>query len=182
MKVRQGFVSNSSSSSFIIPEESYKNIFDLAKKMIPVREWSGDKKLIEKIEKYEKEGMNPNTPICFNSCNYETFIVKLYKYYVISTCNNHPWENFLDMGMGYIPSELKKYGDFEDLENIYYNKEFFYVEYDVYATDNSDKYCYCLDHWAPTPKPRGENFYICLECYNKIKNLKRIKNVHNRKK
>ena len=75
MKTRNSFVSNSSSSSFILGEKEYASVFDLAKAMIPARGWNGkeysddydeepkynetedfDKELVKTIEEAEIRG------------------------------------------------------------------------------------------------------------------------------
>jgi hypothetical protein len=90
MKYRNGFVSNSSSSSFIL--QSSKSVLDYAMMMVPCREWETDADLIHHLKSLKKvKEYIRNTPIAFNSCNYWTYIVKLGKYVYIDTCNNHDW-------------------------------------------------------------------------------------------
>lgn len=97
MKIRNGFVSNSSSSSFVISlsENNCATVFDLAKKMIRRRDFDDNESLITKLDKLVAEGIDPNTNISFNSCNYETYIVKEGDLAFINTCNNHDFEQIL---------------------------------------------------------------------------------------
>ena len=185
MKTRQGFVSNSSSSSFILSKDSYDSVFDLAKEMIPARDWESDNDLIKKIEEAEIRGMDPNTSISFNSCNYETYIVKYKDYYLISTCNNHCWQDHINDGLNHFPKELRslvdwgedpQYGSsdgsaFEQLEDVVTKlSSFWYAEYDVggkplsYENPERAKHS-CSDHYVDIIKINGVAKPICVACY-----------------
>ena len=107
MKIRQGFVSNSSSSSFIIEVgKPYKNSAELAIDMIALREWENDDELISKINKRIQEQPEDKIPknIFFYTCNEETFIVNDGKFLMVDTCNNHPWRAGVE-GMMY-PTDI----------------------------------------------------------------------------
>jgi hypothetical protein len=108
MKVRDGFESNSSSSSFVFREgHPYKNVFELALVLIPCREWDNDEDLVQKVrdELENKNGRNPNTPVMFRSCNEDTYILRVDpgkdkdKYFVVSTCHNHVWVREDEIGI-----------------------------------------------------------------------------------
>jgi len=127
MKRRSGFVSNSSSSSFIANIGAFNSTLDIALAMIPFRDYENDQKLIEKAK--QLSGVFPsNTPITFSSTNYETYIYTTNlesgeEVYVIDTCNNHPFieiEEFRDT-----PDELMEKMDKEELScrQTYYNIE-----------------------------------------------------------
>ena len=105
MKTREGFVSNSSSTSFIVRAGAYPNLFSLAQDMILCRFrtdysedgkhekkifWKDNGELIDKIEK-AKTKMNPDMGISFPTSNYDTYIMKVGGYYAVQTCNNHQW-------------------------------------------------------------------------------------------
>lgn len=178
MKVRIGFVSNSSSSSFVIPKKEYSSVFDLAKKMIPSRDWQdSDNELIRKIEESEIRGMDKNTSICFQSCNYETYIVLYKDYYLVSTCNNHSWD--IDGTLGFFPKDLKEIvsseGEsypFEELEGVVSKlSTFWYPEYDVGGTpldyDDPDYRKFnCREHSSGSIRIKGMPDPVCLECYS----------------
>ena len=188
MKIRSGFVSNSSSSSFILSKNSYLSVFELAKEMIPSRDWSDDADLVENIEKAEIKGMDPNTSICFNSCNYNTYIVKYKEYYLVATCSNHNWD--LDQySLNHFPKELRDLVDWqenpnwgssfslamEELEEVVYTlSSFWYPEYNIggtplrYDSPEIEKYaCETGEHyWVDIIKINGVKKPVCVACYS----------------
>ena len=97
MKTRNGFVSNSSSSSFIIPGGDIK---DIAESMIDTisEEYEGYRKhkklwksnLAKALKK--RDVKNEKLGITFPSCNYDTYIIKKEGTVYITTCNNYHWE------------------------------------------------------------------------------------------
>ena len=109
MKIRTGFVSNSSSSNFII-DGSYKTVFDLAKAMINIRDedYDGDPKYrleIANINKAIREGRDPDSSIFFMSCSYDTWIKKVFGLYLVTSCKNEPFLNELE-GVCFCPSHI----------------------------------------------------------------------------
>ena len=88
MKVRDGFVSNSTSSSFVIRTGVYKSVFDLAQHMVKCRDWESDNDLILAIERGKKR-LDRNSSIAFHTCNYDTFIRQFGDRIYIQTCHNH---------------------------------------------------------------------------------------------
>lgn len=110
MKIRNGFVSNSSSSSFVISVDDFPSVRSLATYMInkkiqedlytaedykyygesadDIKEYiEYDKKLIKRLKNVDE-----NSPVSFPSCNYDTYIKRIGDYYLVSTCNNTDWD------------------------------------------------------------------------------------------
>jgi len=101
MKIRKGFVSNSSSSSFIIDAE---NTTDALEKILNglQRYYENNsfyKNREEPIKNYIKYHTNKNNSICIPwVVNYPTIIHKLNDDRIrIDTCNNIYWEEYLDI-------------------------------------------------------------------------------------
>jgi hypothetical protein len=132
MKIRQGFVSNSSSSSFCVKRSKYPTAADLAQDMVLCRGWENDEELFQKIEDCkDKEN------IAFNTCNFETYIATYDDVYTVQTCNNHNWWESID-GMCYdYPEELEEkgrdWGEAHDYchHNLGKEKDFYWPEYDL---------------------------------------------------
>ncbi len=126
MKIRTGFVSNSSSSSYVIfhPEDNGINTVAVAIEMLRAlaTEWEKDwpeeisrisnmKQIADRLEELNNIDENPQL-IIESSCNYKTFIWAADKYpdkdnderYVntpkpvirISTCNNDNWDSCIE--------------------------------------------------------------------------------------
>ena len=98
MKIRLGFVSNSSSSNFIVNGYSYFSLFDLAKAMIQIRTndsetWTDVE--TSSINKAIEEDRDPNTSIYFATCNYDTYIKEVFGHYIVISSNNHPFRDNL---------------------------------------------------------------------------------------
>jgi len=132
MKIRKGFVSNSSSSSFILDLNSDNPIFnttyDIAKYMIGCRDgYENNNILLNKLEKAIKKNIiTKESNLYFRSCNYDTYIVREYNYnkIYIATCNNHDFE------------KLNNYYAEEDelLDSVKNNERFYDIEQEIFIT------------------------------------------------
>jgi hypothetical protein len=119
MKTRHGFVSNSSSSSFMVMDSSL-HIADLAYVMIALREWENDAKLMQhalEMKKYLPEECG----IAFHTCNYETYIYRDDAGWIqVRTCNNHDW-GLLDINTAPLYEDAQ--------EEIPYGTPFYWLEH-----------------------------------------------------
>lgn len=130
MKGREGFVSNSSSSSFVFRVgHPFRDVFELALRMIPIRDWTeeemeagamNDEKTLTKLMALD---MDPNTPLTFASCNEDTHILKVDtekdSYLVVQTCHNHRFDEIEGSLNGYpsdLVKELKRLADSNPIE------------------------------------------------------------------
>jgi len=191
MKIRSGFVSNSSSSSFIASKGEYSSSLDIALDMIPLRDYERDQQLVEKVKGLK--GILPdNTNITFSSINYDTFIYE-YKMkgedvYVIETCNNHmfyeidkltnmPEEFENELTKNEIVSTLKFY----DVE-----LDLFYKKFGYYGEDRveGDTCPMCTKHYCffviLTEGERAGDL-VCPSCYAKELEKKKPIEVYERK-
>ena len=165
MKIRSGFVSNSSSSSFIIKYDCYSSTFELAKAMVLDRGWDEDAELVEKIEygqaKWGDCKDHPTQmPIAFHTCNYDTYINYKDGKYLVNTCNNHVF-TCIDK----YNNDVEWLGDYDnDMTGVV----FYFPEYDLLAK-KSDVYKYCDKHYDNYLCPLiGDGEFgdpCCLKCY-----------------
>ena len=103
MKYRYGFVSNSSSSSFVIwdtkqtTSQVMLQMLELVRKEHEEEEWKEGAKAVDKVIKWLKKNLDFDKPLLYpNTCNYETWIWKdASGNILIDTCNNHDcnWES-----------------------------------------------------------------------------------------
>lgn len=160
MKVRNSFVSNSSSSSFVFNEDNeYKTTLDIAKAMVPLRDWDNDEELIQKL----MDMGDYDLPIAFRSCNYDTYIAREGKTFYIFTCNNHQFYDILPHD--YYEEDWKLEMDIRENNYFYwpeYNIETRAISYDeIIANGGLKSYC---DKCYMTFQRNKEGIIICPKC------------------
>ena len=104
MKIRNGFVSNSSSSNFIVSSSAHDSVYDLSKAMIEIRDDSYDEggfgsnsEEIGNLNQAIKDGRDINENVTFSSCSYDTFIKKIEGAYIVTSCTNVPFTTNLSI-------------------------------------------------------------------------------------
>jgi len=185
MKLRNGFVSNSSSSSFIIGsvgdplllkameaagESKNIPIKDVAREMLK----SSDRK---KYIKWLKKVPENVKFICFNSCNYDTEIMAYENYVTVLTCNNESfdWDTAFDIIETRYNVNRKYIEDTDLWEDLvrgspYYSTNGEY-KFDEFNDDLSIYLTYSLEKIA---KEYGPAAYICEKGVMLYENENRI--------
>ena len=171
MKIRNGFVSNSSSSSFIISDKHFPTVRSLAIYMLnkKIEDYESDFDEEEKEENYYDKllitrlsNVDENDPVSFSSCNYDTYIKKVADCYLVSTCNNTRWElydyttSLTESAINELKEIQKNYiesddDDYNTIENILDNDyDFSSFDNDYYSLDKEiigvETYDYCPNH------------------------------------
>ena len=177
MKIRTGFVSNSSSSSFVVAGSSFKNVWALADKMLDIRDedWgTKDKDIRQRMRAALNQGMSPDSPISFPTTNEDTYIVKVDDDYVVATCNNHCWYDSLPQRRERPSAILEKLGaqDWECLEfDLMTMFDFYFPLFSItgrrqgYVRKRNVLSCGVKDHFTSDLiiKPDGSTF--CPQCF-----------------
>ena len=196
MKIRNGFVSNSSSSSFIVRfDEKYPNTLAIAESMIKNRfeEWHEFKEndddthpteiqIYKNIERLKKTDVI-NMPMFFRSTNYDTYIMAITdKYAYVDTCNNTNWD-VKNISIHKVPDDLiesfPNVDRFGELNlDIVYDNEYYILETGLIAKAPAEydtcKKCYD-SYWYI------DGVKYCIKCdWNKISRglkLNKVKNL-----
>jgi hypothetical protein len=148
MKIINGFVSNSSSSSFIVRfDERYPNTLAIAESMFKNRfsDWRDYDKENEYFPREERAFKNieklkgskyENMPMYFRSTNYDTYIKAISeKFAFVDTCNNIHWDIKDEPNTTFnAPPEIMELypdtiNDYNELEiRIKYDTEYYILE------------------------------------------------------
>lgn len=191
-----GFVSNSSSSSFIASAK----IDVIAKSMLKtiIKEFSSDwgqkatKKELKEYKKWQdnlkialknKDVKTGKIGIVMPSCNYDTYIIFKDDMVYISTCNNHSWNtdewnvshngDGEDMGTEDVPCKIIKDKDFFNVRNkLIHSRENYFDMNDVSMNSCPNPKC---------DKTSGIYSYVvvdgkmvCASCYQGVLNTKEM--------
>lgn len=101
MKVRTGFVSNSSSLSFIVSDPQIKTTAECAFIMLEYLIGKYDGRPVAKelgeARDWVEDNLEYNMPIVLPwTCNYETWIWSNHNGVCVDTCNNHNWWDMIE--------------------------------------------------------------------------------------
>jgi len=181
MKIRNGFVSNSSSSSFIV---SGTDIKEIATSMLDIvvedfSEWNENSK--ERLKIYGKWQKNLQTifklnnkdilegkiGVCFPSTNYDTYILLKDEDIIhVDTCNNHSWD--LNTWRELDCNEIEGMNDFLYFD-VAINKLRKKLDYYIHDHNNKTKIVKTCSCDIYTYYHDAKDYPICPECGKKIK-------------
>jgi hypothetical protein len=174
MKIRNGFVSNSSSSSFMIQGG---DIAETSMSMLRtiIADFKGfDPKKERDTKRYKiwmanlktalknKDVKDGKIGITMPSCNYETYLILCQGYLYITTCNNHHWD-----------IDDRNYEDSDNHEKIYglvRNCYFYNVRnkmihsYEKYEDSNQSKCPNCTHYYGNYIIDKKGN-RLCASCF-----------------
>jgi hypothetical protein len=180
MKTRNGFVSNSSSSSFIINGK----IQDVAKSMLKtvIADYSDGNKSKKDLATYKKwtdnlkkalknkDVLSGKLGVTMPSCNYETYIIKVNDETHVSTSRNHEWDlDYIRCGGGSDDGENDivyqsiENADFIDVRNSMVHSREHWVE-DIECPACIKNGCY-----GHGPYIICEGKTLCSDCYGEVK-------------
>jgi hypothetical protein len=166
MKIREGFVSNSSSQSFVISTKDFSSVRELATYMIKKQMQDRDDLNISCERRIKNlELVDENQSVSFPSCNYDTYIRRVGDAYLVATCNNTTWDLY-DYCLNKLPESTK-----EELKEMQKNP--FYMVHDRYNTID-----YILDGEIYDFSHFGVDFYdlernvIGVQTFEECRNVK----------
>ena len=100
MRIRLGFVSNSSNTSFVVLASKENTVRSTAMAMLEIRneDWSewgndGSGQRLASMKKAEKKllSLPENQPVGFSTTNFNTYIMQAGPYILVGSSHNHDW-------------------------------------------------------------------------------------------
>lgn len=191
MKIRNGYVSNSSSSSFIISDENFPTVKDLAKYMINQMDNDYSQEILDKLNKLN---IDDNAPLSFPSCNYDTYIKKVGDRYLVSTCNNENWElwdyhtqlselskieliklqcQFIKGSDDYDAISEILDGDYEDIST--FDFDYYDLQHDIVGVEVYETCPKCKNYTMWKTQKYGQ---ICLKCNPILKRAEKLEIIN----
>jgi len=189
MKTRKAFVSNSSSSSFMMHGGNIEEIaIHMLKTIIEdfseydreddvdkihardYKRWKSNLKLALKRQDVKDGALGITMP----SCNYDTYLVMNEDYLYITTCNNHAW--------GFSGINYEDYEEYTSIKNMVKSKMYFNVRnklihsYEHYDRNDENTKCpKCSEYYGSyVMNQAGER--ICASCFTgKLEMTKKMK-------
>ena len=164
MKTRVGFVSNSSSSSFIL---AGSNTINLAREMLKCKEHNPDVQLakFDRLVEANKDFISTSIPIRFKSCNYDTFIRNDKDLLIINTCHNEDWNPALSQYHMVSSSSDENYPDDETTYYWSIEHDLFLKEVPYNLLKEINEFDYCKKHYTSTCYIFDKNTIGCPDCY-----------------
>jgi len=167
MKIRLGFVSNSSTASYRVPVNNVKNTTEIAMSMVMMRDFKYDEKTLENLE-IVKDILPKDAAITFLSTNFDTHIFPgKYKdkdVYFVNTCNNHPF-NLIDE---LIPLPEDDWPRCDDVTAV---KEYYDADKAIHyrlCSPLYNRYCEnngCHGEYVILTRGEDKGKKVCLQCY-----------------
>lgn len=172
MKVRRGFVSNSSTASFLIDLNKFENIFDLTERILTIliedlrdalflneRDRKEYSLYRDRLRSAKTKKLDKDTPVMFPTINFDTFIMKKDDGYYVDTDLAPEWDLILD---------LKDYmfDDSYDLDSE--DVAYYILEYDVIGKMHDESRSQCLTKnthpYLYQAVELDDGKIVCLEC------------------
>jgi len=197
MKIRSGFVANSSSSSFVFPVgDKFHNITELAVEVIKSRHYYPGSSYFEGYEKDEDVALiqklaeskyDPDMNIAFDYPGYTAYIAKVGNYFVVRASRHMSGEDISEFSC-MVPDELLKELKIdknkpEDVEYFGHATSqkywFWFPDYDILGreySDENDDYVLCAKHTTEMIELISGKI-VCPICYSEKKRKRSLKYI-----
>jgi hypothetical protein len=158
VKSRKGFVSNSSSSNFIVLNTT--NVLQVARKMLTCNSIKTDLLLFDNLVKNNALFITNDIPVTFSSINYDTYLYPDNRNIRVETCSNTTWD------LSGFNIQCVDFGDddkdifFWDIEKDIMVKPIPFIEH------SKLKLSMCQKHWAYPYYIFDHSTIKCPGCYD----------------